>query len=100
MPFHDFLARCQANAVARVERAAVETLAYAEKSAQVFRGNADAVVANRENSIALLSLCAEVDLTGPVGAKLERVSQQILEQQHQLCLHGLKLNGFNSLGRD
>lgn len=62
----------------------VQAAENGEDALEVFGGNADAVVSNREQPCILLVLCRDVNVRLPAGMELHGIADQVLEGRHQL----------------
>jgi hypothetical protein len=86
VPFDDLLADRQADARAGVLVARVEALEDPEDPILIVGGNADAVVADRDDPFGVTALRSQMDGGSGVAAELDCVADQVLEQVDELRL--------------
>ena len=100
MALDDLLAGSQTDAVSGVLTSAVQTLAHAEQTAEVFVGDADAVVLHVKAPELRVALRAYTDLHRPLRAELDAVADQVFEQQHQLRFDPAHVQRFEVFRND
>src|SRR5712671_7634362 len=84
VPLGNFFADGQANAGARILRLGMEALKNHEDAVVVFWGDTDAVVTHRNIPAGCGSLGADVNSSGLVPPKFDRVANEVLQDLAKL----------------
>src|SRR5262249_50081770 len=86
MALHYFFTNGQAEARARIQPTIVQQLSHLEDPYHELFLDTNYNVTHPAQRVPLFSLDSEVHLDWPVGPKLHRVADQVLEQKHQFGL--------------
>jgi hypothetical protein len=97
MALHNFLTNRQANASARICRAAVQALKHQEDTLGILWINADAVVPHRKNPVMILTRHPHMHVGWLIAMELDGITDQVLEQLDELarirCHHWQRIAG-------